>query len=118
MDLHDLLEQHKITNKEIDLFSEILSAEPTLKALCESVSNKVDEKKAFALAKIFSQSIIGISLDEYAPTLIDERDKLLKKDALKLKKIKQIKDQVKALKSIDEDMALFIFEKKRRAAID
>lgn len=118
MDLDDLLEQNEITTSEIDHFSEVLSAKPTLKQLCESVSNKVDEKKAFAIAKIFSQSIIGMPLEEYAPGLIDERDKILKKDALRLNKIRQIKDQVKTLKSIDEDMALYILEKRMRVTTE
>src|SRR5690606_35760005 len=107
MDLYDLLEKHKITNKEIDNFSETLSSNPKLKVLCENLSNKVDEKQAFAIAKIFSDTIIGISLENYAPDLIEERDKILKKDAIYLAKIKQLKEQVKILKSIDEDMALF-----------
>lgn len=118
MDLYDLLEQNKVTTKEIDHFSEVLSSKPTLKALCECLSNKVDKKKAFAIAKIFSQSIIGMDLEEYAPNLIDERDKLLKKDALRLVKIKKIKDQVKTLKLIDEDMALYIFEKRMKVTVD
>lgn len=118
MDLYGLVEQNKITTKELDQFAEVLSSNPSLKDLCDSVSNKVDEKKAFALAKIFSETIVGIDLNEYAPNVIDERNKILKKDTSKLCKIKQLKEQIKTLKLIDEDLALYIFEKKTKVTMD
>ena len=114
MELDDILYKNKITIQEMDLFSEILSSKPTLKALCKSLSDKVDEKKAFVIAKVFSETIIGMEIEDYAPDLIEDRNKILKKDRVKLAEINKVKKQIKSLRSIDEDMTFYILERKMK----
>lgn len=112
MSIQKIINQFDLTNNEVEEFAENLTSGKSLKKLCKTLSNKVDEKKAFLFAKIYCQSILASSIEEIAPELIEERDRILKKDKHKLEHEKAIKNHIKTLRKIEEDLMLFLMEKK------
>lgn len=112
MFLQNLITQLDLTDKEVEAFAESLTSGSSLKKLCKLLDHKIDEKKAFLFAKIYCQSILGFPIEEIAPSLLDERDKILKKDKQKLAYEKMVKSHMKFLKQIEEDLTLYLMEKK------
>lgn len=114
MTLQNFISQIGLTDQEVEAFAEKLTAGSSLKDLCKILDGKIDEKKAFAFAKVYCKSIFATDIEDIAPKLIEERDRLLKKDKAKLAKDRMVKDHIKVLKQIEEDLTLYLMEKKGR----
>lgn len=112
MTLQNFISQIGLTDQEVEAFAEKLTSGSTLKELCKVLDGKIDEKKAFAFAKVYCKSIFASDIEDIAPKLIDERDRILKKDKDKLVKDRMVKDHLKVLKQIEEDLTLYLMEKK------
>lgn len=112
MTLQNLIAQLGLTDREVEDFAEKMTTGSSLKALCKLLDQKIDEKKAFLFAKIYCQSILGMNIEDVAPALVDERDKILKRDERRLIQEKMVKSHLKVFRQIEEDLALYLMERK------
>lgn len=112
MNLHTLIENYGLTDKEMDAIVTGLMAQSSLQEIVESIDGKIDAKKVFVVANTYCREELGEAIDAISPVIVADRISLREMEDPVIQEKQRLKKEIAKLMAINEDLMLWEMERK------